>query len=147
VLFFWTGTHPDYHRPSDTADKINVEGMRRIVDLSEDVVQEFATTEKRPEYVANQAASMGGPRNVPRLGIQPDYNEDDKGVVISGVTEDLPAAKAGMKAGDVIVEIAGKPVKNMTAYMDVMTQQKKGETIEMVILRAGKKETLKVKLE
>jgi hypothetical protein len=148
VLFFWTGTHPDYHRPSDTADKINIEGMRRIVDLSEEVVQEFATSDKRPEYVANQAASQGGgPRNVPRLGIMPDYNEDDKGVTVSGVTEDLPAAKAGMKAGDVIVEIAGKPVKNMTSYMDVMSQQKRGETIEMVILRAGKKETLKVKLD
>jgi C-terminal processing protease CtpA/Prc len=148
VLFFWTGTHADYHRPSDTADKINVEGMRRIVDMSEEVVQEFATSEKRPEYVANQAASPGGgPRNVPRLGIRFDYSEEEKGAVVDEVSENMPAAKAGIKAKDIIVEIAGKPIKNVTTYMDAMSQQKRGETVEMIILREGKKVTVKVMLE
>ncbi len=151
VLFFWTGIHPDYHRPSDTADKINVEGMRRIVDLSEEVVREFATSDKKLEYVAGKAnAGRGGGGDFPRMGFTPDYNETgDKGVIVSEVTEGMPAAKAGIKAGDTIVELAGKPIKNMEGYMEVIRQQKKGDTVEIGIIRKDKKEkeTVKVKLE
>jgi hypothetical protein len=148
VLFFWTGIHPDYHRPSDTADKINVEGMRRIVDMSEEVVLEFATSDKKLEYVAGKIGGGGGGGGYPRMGFTPDYNEaGDKGVKVSEVNEGQPAAKAGIKAGDTIVELAGKTVKNMEAYMEVIRQQKRGDTIEIVVERGGKKETLKVKLE
>jgi Peptidase family M28/PDZ domain/PA domain len=148
VLFFWTGTHPDYHRPTDTADKINVAGMRRIVDLSEDVLLEFATSDKKLEYVTGKARTGRGGGDYPRMGFTPDYNEgSDKGVVVSAVNDGEPAAKAGIKGGDTIVELAGKPIKNMEAYMEVIRQQKKGDTIEVVIEREGKKQTVKVKLE
>ena len=77
-----------------------------------------------------------------------NYDEStSKGVLIGGVTEGGPAAKGGIKKGDFIVEIAGKPIKNMTAYMTVMAEQKKGQPIEMVVERGGKRVKLSVKGE
>ncbi len=150
ILFFWTGIHPDYHRPTDTADKINVAGMRRIVDLSQEVITSLATTEKRPEYVQVPIGGGGGrPRgNGPTLGVVPDYNGDGKeGMLIEGVSEGRPAAKAGIKTGDRIVSVAGKPVKNVLTYMEIMATQKKGDTIEVGVVRNGKTLMLKVALD
>ncbi len=148
VLFFFTGDHPDYHRPSDTADKINIPGMHRVADLVEQVMLRLDRAPQRPEFVKVSAPRyMGGPRG-PRLGFMPAYGDDDgKGVLIDGVMEGGPAAKAGLKEGDRIVEIGGKPVKNLTGYMVVMGRHKRGETIEIAILRGGKKMTVKVKPE
>jgi Peptidase family M28/PDZ domain/PA domain len=147
VLFLWTGEHPDYHKPSDTADKINIAGMRKIVDMSEEIVQHLATVGERPDYVAGKVQTRGGGGNGPRLGITPTYNDEKEGVLLSGVADDMPAAKAGLKAGDRIVELAGKPIKNVQTYMDVMSSQKAGNTLEAVIERDGKKMTVKIKLE
>jgi aminopeptidase YwaD len=148
VLFFWTGYHPDYHKPTDTADKINVAGMRKIVDMSEEVVHHFATVAERPDYVAGKVNTRGGGSNGPRLGFTPDYGKkDDKGIWIADVREGMPAAKAGLKGGDHIVELAGKGIKDLQGYMDVMSEQKAGTTIEAVIERDGKKMTVKIKLE
>ena len=148
VLFLWTGIHSDYHRPTDTADKINVVGMRRIVDLSQDLLALLTTQEKVPEYQAVRTASGGGGRgDGPRLGIAPAYGEEGEGILIEAVTENLPAAKAGLKKGDRVVSLAGKQVKNIQAYMQVMGGQKKGDTIEVGIVRDGKPQTVKVKLE
>ncbi len=147
VLFLWTDIHDDYHKPSDTADKINVPGMRKIVDMSEEFVQHFATVPERPDYVAGKVGGRSGGGNGPRLGIQPTYPEDEKGVLLSGVSDGGPAAKAGLKGGDRIVEMAGKPVKKLEDYMEVMSTQKAGNTLDVVIERDGKKTTVKVKLE
>ena len=147
VLFLWTDIHDDYHKPSDTADKINIPGMRKIVDMSEEIVQHFATVTDRPDYVAGKLGGRGSGGNGPRLGIQPTYPEDEKGVLLSGVADGGPAAKAGLKGGDRIVEMAGKPVKKLEDYMEVMSTQKAGNTLDVVIERDGKKTTVKVKLE
>lgn len=148
VLFFWTGIHADYHRPSDTADKINVAGMRQIADMSVEMIDYLTTVEKRPDYI--QVKTTGAsirPGNGPRLGILPAYSDEGTGVLLEGVQEGRPAAKAGMQAGDRIVEMAGKPVKNLETYMEAMSTQKAGTTIEIVILRKGQKQTVKVALE
>jgi Peptidase family M28/PDZ domain/PA domain len=149
VLFFWTGLHEDYHRPSDTADKINVAGMRRIVDLSEEVLTQLTTQEKRPEYAKVDVGGSTGVRgNGPRLGVLPVYDADEKdGFLIEGTTSGSPAAKAGLKKGDRIVGLAGKPVKNIQGYMQIMGGLKKGDTIEVGILRDGKPQTVKATLE
>jgi hypothetical protein len=148
VLFFFTGDHPDYHRPSDTADKINITGMRKVADLAEQVILRLDNASQRPEFVKVIAPRRtGGPRG-PRLGFMPAYGDDEaNGVLVDGVMEGGPAAKAGIKEGDRIIEVGGKPVKNLTGYMVVMGQHKAGETIELGILRRGKKMMVKVKPE
>jgi hypothetical protein len=147
VLFFWTGDHPDYHRPSDTADKINVAGMRRVVDLSAAVVTYLATLDPRPAFVEVKAPRGFGARDVPRLGFRPSYDDEGEGVLLGGIAEGGPADKAGLREGDRIVAVAGKPVKNLLTYMQVMSTQKKGTTIEILALRGGKEQGFKVKLE
>lgn len=147
VLFLWTGYHEDYHRPTDTADKINVTGMRRIVDLSEDAITELATMEK-PAFVVVKDASPRPPGgNIPRLGIRPAYDDDGEGVLLDGVADDLPANKAGLKQGDRIVEMAGKPVKGLETYMEILGANKSAKTIEVVVIRKGQRVPFKVKLD
>ena len=147
VLFLWTGFHPDYHKPSDTADKINVEGMRKIADLSVDVIADLATEEKRPEYQTMKVGALRPGGDAPKLGIVPSYKDGDDGLTVDDLVADGPAAKAGLKAGDKITDVAGKPVKNITTYMEAMAAQKKGDAIDVTVLRDGKKQTIKVKLE
>lgn len=148
VIFFWTGYHPDYHKPTDTADKINAAGMAKIADLSVDVVSALAAEEKRPEYQTMKVGAMRPPSDSPRLGVVPSYREGgEEGMGLDGIVDDGPAARAGLKTGDRIVELAGKPVKNITTYMEAMAAQKKGDTIEVVVVRDGKKQNIKVKLD
>lgn len=146
VLFLWTGTHEDYHRPTDTADKINLEGMRRIVDMSEEILATMATM-ARPAFVEVKGSATVRPSTGPRLGIRPGYKEGEEGVEVEGVTAGGAAEKGGVKDGDKIVEIGGKPIKDLNAYMQVMATQKAGTTIEIVVERAKKKMTLKIPLE
>jgi hypothetical protein len=146
VLFFWTGTHPEYHRPTDTADTINYEGMRRIVDMAEEVAVEFTRMEK-PAFVEVPGTRTGRPSKGPRLGIRPGYAEGVEGLLIEGVAEGTPAAKAGLKEGDRIIRIATKPIKDIGTYMEAMAAQKAGSTIDITILRDKKEVVLKVKLD
>jgi hypothetical protein len=147
VLFYWTGIHPDYHRPSDTADKINIAGMRKIVDMSQDTLTYLTTVTDRPDYVPGKSSGGGGGGNGPKLRIVPKYPEEGEGVLLEGVVDGGPAAKGGMKAGDRIVELAGKPVKKLQDIIDIMNGQKSGDTIDAVVERDGKKTSLKIKLE
>jgi hypothetical protein len=143
VLFVWTNYHEDYHRPSDTADKINIEGMRRVADLSEDAITTLTQMEK-PAFIKIKSAS-NRPSDGPRLGIQV---EDSDGVVAIKETEaDKPAAKAGLLKDDRIVSLAGKPVRNFTDLVTILKSQKFGDTIEIGIVRKDKPMTVKVKLE
>ena len=149
VFFFFTGDHPEYHRPTDTADKINVAGMRQG---------------RRPGGRAGRPAGDGaGAAGVrrgdrrhrheppaaggPRLGIQPDYNDDKEGVLIGGVADGQPAAKAGLKAGDRIMKINGKDVKNLQNYMVLMAGTKRATPSTSTIVRDSKSMPVKVKLE
>jgi hypothetical protein len=144
VLFFWTGTHPDYHRPTDTSDKINVPGMKRIVDFSERVINELRTDPKRPEFTPIKSTFTGGGPKGPRMGILPDYEFGGKGVRIDGVSAGGPAAEAGMKQGDIIIEIGGAAIPNVDGYMKALQSQKAGVTIQVKVLRDSKEVQLKV---
>ncbi len=145
VLFFWTGTHPDYHRPSDTADKINYEGMKKIVDYVETVVAQLATDPVRPVYeeVKGGKQGGGGPKG-PKLGITPNYDADKEGVLVDALSDGGAAEKGGLKPGDRIVELAGKNVTNLETYMVIMASQKTGQEIEIGVIRGDKKLKLKV---
>jgi hypothetical protein len=144
VLFFFTGLHGEYHKPADTVATINFDGMQKILDFGADIIRWLATS-PRPAFVQTRRPSPAGRVAVPRIGIMPgNYGDSDKGVLVGGVSPGGPAAKAGLKDGDVIVEIAGKPVKNMTAYMAVMGLQKKGNPVEIIVERNGQRVKLVV---
>jgi hypothetical protein len=149
VINYFTGLHTEYHRPADTVDTINFPGMKKVVDITEDTIRRLSTME-RPQFVETaRPARTGGRGNLPRLGIMPgSYNEaEEKGVLVGAVIKDGPAEKSGLKEGDYIVEIAGKPVKNMTAYMAILGEQKRGEPLELTVERAGKRQKISVKPE
>jgi hypothetical protein len=146
VLFVWTGVHADYHRPTDTADKIDVAGMRRIVDMSQETIAELARMDK-PAFIEVKGDPGRRPSGGPRLGFRPGYGGETAGVEVEGVTAGGPAEKGGVKDGDVIVALAGKPVKDLRTYMVIMSNQKKGDTIDVEVVRKGNKVKLKVKLE
>jgi hypothetical protein len=145
VLFLWTGFHDDYHRPTDTADRINIAGMVKVADLTEKIVTRLATMEKRPEYVhIAETITMGGGMG-PKMRVGIDYgDESNKGVVIANVVKDGPAAKGGVQAGDRIVAINGQPTMNLNAYMAVMRQQKAGVALDVTVNRKGAELKLKV---
>ena len=146
MLFLWTGNHADYHRPTDTPDKIDLAGMRRVVDAAQTLVTKL-TTMARPAFIKVKGGGGTRPSKGPRLGIRPGYGEEEKGVKIEGVVEGGIAERGGIKKGDNIVSIAGKPVKNIETYMEAMAATKAGATIEVIVERGAKKVTLKVKLE
>jgi hypothetical protein len=144
VVFLWTGFHEDYHKPSDTSDKINIKGMARIADYAQSIITRLASDASRPEYVAIAPTFSPGAGKGPRLGIMPDYEAEKAGIVISAVGKGGPAEKAGMKSGDLIVAIGDRPVTNMNTYMAAMAQQQAGQAIDVSVLRDGKKLLFKV---
>lgn len=147
VLFFWTGTHPEYHTPQDTADRINFDGLLKITGLVENLVVDLSQREKKPTFVEVKGNAMPRPTgNFPKLGIRPGYTDEAEGVLVEGVTEGEPAAKSGIKKGDRILEISGKKVPNIETYMQVLAGEKNGTTINVQIIRDGKKITVPVKL-
>lgn len=154
VLFFFTGTHKDYHRPSDTPDKINLVGIDKVVSFGEVCLKHFSTAEK-PKYIVTKGgwedpteerAARASPRSTaPKLGIMPgNYESTEGGVLIEDVSPGGAAEKGGLKAKDVIVGIAGKPIKDIEAYMKAMQGQKAGVEIEITVQRNDKKVTVKV---
>ncbi len=147
VLFFFTGTHTDYHKPSDTADKINYDGLGEIVGFVTNIVKAIDQNPKRPTYtVAKSSSTMGGRTsfNV-SLGTIPSYaDSDNTGLVLDGVRDDSAADKAGIKGGDKIIKIGDKEVRNISDYMFMLGEMKAGETYDVVVMRDGKKVMLKI---
>ncbi len=148
VLHFFTGTHADYHRPTDDWDKINYEGIRQIVDLIEEVVVRTAEEPKRPDYVAVKTrAQINRSGSRPYFGSIPDFAGGGEGYAISGVAPGSPAEKAGLKGGDQIVKLGRHEIGGLEDFDYALRQFKAGETVEVVVLRDGKRLTLKVTLD
>jgi Peptidase family M28/PDZ domain/PA domain len=146
VLFLFTGYHEDYHRPTDTADKINFPSMVKIAAFTEKLVAQLGTQPQRPEYVhiAAPIEKGGGPPGA-KMRLIPDYGDDsNKGMLIESVVENGPAAKAGIKPGDRLIAIKALPTPNVNAYMTAMQQQKAGVPMEVTVLRSGKEMKLTV---
>ncbi len=145
VLFFWTGTHDDYHKPSDTADKINYEGEARIVSFIESIVRDLDKSDTRPAYTVAKSESQGRSTGFRvYLGTIPNYADANDGLKLDGVRDDSPAAKAGLKAGDKIVKLAGHEVKNVYDYTYALGEMKAGQEYEVELMRDGKLLTLKI---
>ncbi len=150
VLFAFTGTHRDYHRPSDDTERINFPGMARIADLAELLLLDVIRRPERPAFV--KVERQGRRHDLGRAGLSvylgsiPSYNEDTKGVQLSDVRKDSPAEKAGLKGGDIIVKFGGKPVMTIYDYTESLGRYKPDDQVEVVVQRNGKEVTLQVTL-
>ena len=140
VLFFFTGNHADYHRPSDTWDKINYPGEERVVRYVYRIAREIDGEAARPLFTrtASAAPSGGDTRGFrTTLAIIPDYNGGVEGMKISVVRPGGPAEKAGMKAGDIIVSMGGKKIVNIYDYMEMLGKLKGGDRVPLTVMRDG----------
>ncbi len=141
----FTGAHADYHRPSDTADKVNYEGAEKIAKFMGLVARALITREGAPDYI-----EVTAPKQELRAGLRayigsiPDYAEEVKGVKLSGVTKGAPADKAGLKQGDVIVELAGRKIENIYDYTYAIEALKIDEEVSIVVERGGERVSLKL---
>lgn len=135
VLHFFTGTHPDYHRPSDDSDKLNIEGMRRVADIVVEIVQRTDATDARPEYVEIKkfegiASTSGGERRA-SLGTMPDYNTKVEGVLLELIMPGGPAEKAGLKSGDVLIKLGDTKISNIDDFQSSLTKYKPGDKVKV----------------
>ena len=150
VLHFFTNVHEDYHKATDDADKLNAVGMARVVALAERITRDIADRQQPLTFERTVAAAptMSTRDNTSAyLGSIPDMGATDvKGVRLTGVRAESPADKAGLKAGDIIVEFAGKPVNDLYGYTDALYAQKPGDSVDVVVLRGGERVTVKVTL-
>ena len=139
VLHFFTDLHEDYHRATDDADKVSASGVGRVVGLAERVVRAIADRNERLTAVRVSrpapVAGSGREREV-YLGSIPDMSAPETpGVRLTGVRAESPADKAGLKAGDIIVEFDGKTVKDLYEYTAALQARKPGDTVKIVVLR------------
>ncbi len=148
VLFFFSGFHDDYHTPNDTWQKINLRGEKHILDFIYDLVFYLSRAKERPVFQESgpKKNQMNEIRNFKvTFGIMPSYGSAKVGLEVSSISKkDGPAAKAGMKEGDVIKSINNKPIKDIYEYMDRLNNINPGMTIPVVIERDGKIKTVKI---
>jgi Zn-dependent M28 family amino/carboxypeptidase len=140
-LSFFTGTHADYHKPSDTPDKIDYEDLDRVVDFAAAIARRIGDTAEAPAFAkVDQQLQQGGGRAGVRVftGTIPDYSTEVKGLLLGGVVGGGPAEQAGLRKGDVIVEIAGQTIANIYDYTYALDILKIGVPAKVIYLRDGK---------
>jgi hypothetical protein len=151
VLHFFTDVHDDYHRSTDDAERIDVAGMERVIAYAERVTRSLADRASRLTFVrapvAAPAASPSRSGVQPSLGTVPDMGAGDvPGLRLSGVTPGGAADRAGLKSGDVVVELGGKPVSDLQTYSDALYSHKPGDEVTVVVLRGAQRLTVTVTL-
>jgi len=149
VLFFFSGLHADYHKPSDTADRIQTADLARVATLALNVAQELARREERPAFVKlqePQAPVGGGAGYGAYFGSIPDMGEEVRGVKFADVRPGSPAAQAGLRAGDILVQFAGKEITNLYDFTYALRAHKPGEEVQVTVLRGSERLTVTVKL-
>jgi len=147
VLHFFTGNHADYHRPTDTWEKLNIEGMARVSDLVLVTALRLANAKEPVNFVslpARPASAQPGDQRAlgTFLGSIPDYGVASEGVRLAGVVGDSPAARAGLREGDVIIQLAGAKIQNIEDLTAVLRTKKPGDQVEIVVLRGDLPTTL-----
>jgi Zn-dependent M28 family amino/carboxypeptidase len=138
-LNFTTGAHLDYHKPSDTADKINYEDLDRIAEFAATIAARLMESDQAPQFVKVEQSSQTVNRTGVRVftGTVPDYAADAKGLLLGGVIGGGPAEQAGLQKGDVIVEIAGQTIANIYDYTYALELLKIGEPVKVVYMRGS----------
>jgi hypothetical protein len=151
VLFFFSGLHSDYHKPSDTWEKIDPVAATRLLAVVGMTGELLADAEERPAFIVvaedKPAGGSGGSGYGPYFGSIPDFGQVETGVKFSDVKPGSPAAKAGLKAGDILIQFGDKPIKNLYDFTDALRRSKVGDVVEVKVLRDGQTVTVPVKLE
>ena len=143
VLGFFTGQHTDYHKPSDDIETLNFEGEKHILDFAVRLIEGTCTFPKMDFQQTKQPQNQARSFKV-TMGVMPDYAFDKKGMRVDGVTDGRPAAKAGLKTGDIILKIGDLDIENVYGYMDALGKFKKGETTKVVVKRGAEELVLDV---
>ncbi|MEZ4829132.1 MAG: M28 family peptidase [Bacteroidia bacterium] len=138
VLHFFSGTHSDYHKPSDDANKVNYSGMADIVSYIESLISELDSEGELAFTKTKEENNQNAPRFTVTMGIMPDYTFDGEGLKIDGVSEGKPAQKAGIQAGDIVLKLGEYPIRDMQSYMQALSIFKRGEKTSVILLREGK---------
>lgn len=137
VLHFFTGSHSDYHKPSDDWEKINYEGEAEVLKVIVKVIEELDGLPKL-EFLTTKSKSMSTRSSFKvTLGIMPSYGGEEEGLKVDGVSEGRPAKAAGIQAGDVIIQMGDVVVKDIQNYMDALAKFEKGQTIPVKFKRKG----------
>jgi aminopeptidase YwaD len=145
VLHFFSGTHSDYHKPSDDENLINYAGVDKIYRYVWALLGKMNENGEKLPFTKTKNDEEGeAPRWKVSLGVVPDYLFDGEGMRIDGVTEGKPAAKAKLLAGDIVVKMNDDEVKDMMSYMRALAKYNKGDTVVVVVLRKGKAKKKKV---
>jgi len=154
VLFFFSGLHSDYHKPSDTWEKINSGAAARLLNVVARCAVELASDADKPAFAAvmdanpHTGVSSGtGGGYGPYFGSIPDFGQTENGVKFSDVKPGSPAAKARLKGGDVLIQFGDKPIKNLYDFTDALRRSKVGDVVPVTVLRDGKELKVDVKLE
>ncbi len=153
ILFFFSGLHADYHKPSDTADKIDSVDAAKLLDYVADVATRLESDPDRPKFVrvARPSAGLvsGGAASRgygPDFGSIPDFNEPPKGVRFADIREGSPAAKAGLKPGDIMIEFGGKQISNLYDFTYALRDSKAGDLVLVKVIRGDQTIEAKVLL-
>lgn len=134
VLFFFTGTHSDYHKPSDDYDKINYTGQLFVIKYIFDIIEKTDKLEKLT-FTKTREPQMSGTKFTVSLGIMPDYTYSEVGVHVDGIIDGKAADKAGMKTGDVVLKIGEYETRNLEDYMKALSHFKKGDATKVTVKR------------
>lgn len=135
VLFFFTGAHQDYHRPSDDAEELNYQGLAKVAAFAADLARAVAELPGRPTY--QKVAAEEGPtrRFKVRTGLVPEYAFEGVGVKVAGVRGGSAAEKAGLQAGDVVIKVGSRIIRNIYDYMYALGDHQPGETATFTVQR------------
>lgn len=147
VLHVFGGLHSDYHRPSDDVEKLNVPGMRQATDFFETLILQAALAPARPDYIEIAGkAEIERTGSRPYFGTIPDFNSDQKGFALMGVAPGGPADKAGIKGGDVIIQVGEHKIGSLDDFDLALRKFKAGDQVDVTVRRAGQEVILKVTL-
>ena len=144
VLFFFTGLHSDYHKPTDDADKINYLAMTDIVNYTVNIVRNSKIPQKLVFTKTREQQTSTSTRFSVSMGIMPDYSYSGTGVRVDGLSEGRPAIKAGLLAGDIVVKMGDTNIDSVEAYMKALGKFKKGDSTNFVVLRSGLEKTFNI---
>jgi hypothetical protein len=144
VLFFFTGLHSDYHKPTDDADKINYLAMTDIVNYTVNIVRNSKIPQKLVFTKTREQQTSTSTRFSVSMGIMPDYSYSGTGVRVDGLSEGRPAIKAGLLAGDIVVKMGDTNIDSVEAYMKALGKFKKGDSTNVVVLRSGLEKTFNI---